>query len=179
MVGININMYHSRSQEERLGIVELPRPSTHARRPPLSRQANIQRIEDDALEKAHAFRVAERDRQLIKEARERRLKEKTDRARKAAQEEEARRFAELERQVAEKRAMNIQMREEARSKELNARRERERRIMEEAQSVRQQERQALRNAEVVEQELVRRQQEMQAANASLDQRRALKIASRS
>ena len=49
------------------------------------RQANIQRIEDDALEKAHAFRVAERDRQLIKEARERRVKEKTDRARKAAQ----------------------------------------------------------------------------------------------
>ena len=48
-------------------------------------QTNVQRLEDDALEKAHAFRVAERDRQLIKEARERRLKEKTDRARKAAQ----------------------------------------------------------------------------------------------
>jgi len=48
----------------------------------------VKRIEDDAMEKAHAFRVGERDRELIKEARERRLREKTDRARKAAEEDE-------------------------------------------------------------------------------------------
>lgn len=102
----------------------------------------------------------------------------TSDARNTRQEEEAKRFAELERQVAEKRAMNIQMREEARDKELNARRERERRIMAEAQAVRQQERQALRKAEVAEQELVRQQQELQVVNAKLDQRREEKIASR-
>ena len=99
-------------------------------------------------------------------------------ATRSRQEEEARRFEELERHVAEKRAMNIQLREEARDKELNARRERERRIMEEAQAVRQQERQALRKAEVAEQELLLRQQELQSANAMLDQRRDLKIAAR-
>jgi len=40
--------------------------------------------------------------------------------------------------VADKRAMNIQIREDSRAQELNARRERERRIMEEAQAIRQQ-----------------------------------------
>jgi len=48
----------------------------------------VKRIEDDAMEKAQAFRVGERDRELIKEARERRLREKTDRARKAAEEDQ-------------------------------------------------------------------------------------------
>jgi len=51
---------------------------------------------------------------------------------------QTRRFAELERQVADKRAMNIQIREDSRAQELNARRERERRIMQEAQAIRQQ-----------------------------------------
>ena len=179
------------------------------------------------MEKAHAFRVAERDRELVKEARERHLKEKQDRARKAAEEADKRRFAELEQQLAERRAANIkvswpacahacalvwvcclvpaspstlahacirvcrpgsapvsnapacrrhtcvsvQLREEARTKELSMRRERERRIMEEAQAMRQEERQSLLKAELAEAELVRRQQELQGMQLSMDDRR--------
>ena len=44
------------------------------------REANVRRMEDDAMEKAHAFRVAQRDRDLIKEARQRRIQENKDRA---------------------------------------------------------------------------------------------------
>ena len=51
------------------------------------------------------------------------------------------------------------------------RRERERRIMEEAQAMRQEERQLLLKAELAEAELMRRQQELQGMQLSMDDRR--------
>jgi hypothetical protein len=58
-------------------------------------------------------------------------------------------LAEVERHVAQKRAMNVKMLEEARTREVGARRERERRIMEEAQILRNHHRESVKMAQEV------------------------------
>jgi len=61
------------------------------------REARVRRIEEEAEERAVAYRVAQRDRERIKEARERRIQEKQEQARKTAEEKEAARLAKTER----------------------------------------------------------------------------------
>ena len=100
------------------------------------------------------------------------------RARKAAEAEEQRRFDELEKQLAEKRALNIKIREEAQARELSQRRERERRIMEEAQALRHEERHSALKAEQAEAELQRQQEKLYNMQQVLDERREQNISLR-
>jgi len=58
-------------------------------------------------------------------------------------------LAEVERHVSQKRAMNVKMLEEARTREVCARRERERRIMEEAHILRNHHRESVKMAQEV------------------------------